>query len=93
MTSNDPDFLEQLCNRFILAQEATGLSRVAFGKRVGLSGSQMTNISRYCNPPSHEALRNACREFGFTANWFYEGSPAGLLDAIIAERKRRANSH
>jgi transcriptional regulator with XRE-family HTH domain len=82
------DFIEGLCDRFILAQEATGLSRVAFGRRVGLTGPQVTNISRYRNPPSHEAIHAACREFGYTANWFYEGSRVGLLDTLIAERLR-----
>ena len=66
MSSSDHDFLEQLCDQFILAQEATSLSQGAFhASRVGLSGPQVTNIKKHRNPPSHEAIRNACREFGF----------------------------
>jgi transcriptional regulator with XRE-family HTH domain len=92
MTTNDIAFLEELCDRFMLAQTATGLTRTAFGKRVGLSVSQMTNISRHRNPPSHEAIKNACREFGFTPNYFYDGSRVGLLDALIAGRLRDMES-
>ena len=92
MATNDITFLEDLCDRFMTAQTATGLTRTAFGKRVGLSVSQMTNISRHRNPPSHEAIKNACREFGFTANWFYDGIRVGLLDDVIAERLRDMES-
>jgi transcriptional regulator with XRE-family HTH domain len=86
MSSNDTVFIEQLCDRFILAQEATGLTQAAFAQRVGLTSPQMTNIKKYRNPPSHEAIRNACREFGFPANWFYEGTKFGMLDPAIASR-------
>lgn len=86
MSSNDTVFVEQLCDRFVLAQEATGLSKSAFAKRVGLSAPQMTNIGKYRNPPSHEAIRNACREFGFPPAWFYEGTKFGMLDPAIAAR-------
>lgn len=81
-------FREQLCDRFLLAQEATGLSAAAFGKRVGLTSPQMTNIKNYRNPPSHEALAATVREFGFTTDWFYSGNRIGFRDQALADRLR-----
>jgi transcriptional regulator with XRE-family HTH domain len=88
MPETNASFREALCNRFLLAQDATGLTAKQFGERVGLASPQMTNIKRYRNPPSHEAIRNAVREFGFTADWFYFGSKAGFRDAALAARLR-----
>ena len=88
MSSSDTIFIEKLCDRFVLAQEATGLSQAAFASRVGLTRPQMTNIKKHRNPPSHEAIRNACREFGFSPVWFYEGVIFGTRDPAIAERLR-----
>lgn len=81
-------FREELCNRFLLAWEATGLQKNEFADRVGLSPSQLTNISTYRNPPSHEAIRAAVKEFGFTADWFYFGDRVGFRDPELAERLR-----
>jgi hypothetical protein len=86
MTIQEPAFHEALCDRFVLAQEATGLPKGKFAERVGLTSPQFTNISRYRNPPSHEAIRKAVQEFGFTSDWFYFGSKAGFRDATLAER-------
>ena len=93
MANGDTVFIEQLCDRFMLAQEATGLTKAAFARRVGLSSPQMTNIKTYRNPPSHEAIRNACREFGFPVSWFYEGTTFGARDPALAERLRLLSSH
>jgi transcriptional regulator with XRE-family HTH domain len=88
MSSSDTVFIEKLCDRFLLAQEATGLSQAAFASRVGLTSPQMTNIKKHRNPPSHEAIRNACREFGFPSDLFYEGVTYGVRDPAMAERLR-----
>ena len=93
MSNSDVAFIEQLCDRFMLAQEATGLGKGAFGRRVGLTSPQMTNIKTYRNPPSHEAIRNACREFGFPVSWFYEGVTFGARDPALAERLRLLSQH
>lgn len=88
MDASNVEFLEKLCHRFMQAQEVTKLSKKDFGERVGLSSQQMTNISTYRNPPSHEAIRRAATEFGFTADWFYFGSRVGFRDPVLAERLR-----
>lgn len=89
MDASHVDFLEGLCDRFMRAQEATGLSKTEFGRRVGLSSQQITNISRYRNPPSHEVIRRTVTEFGFATDWFYFGSRIGFKDPELAERLRR----
>lgn len=85
-------FREAMCDRFLLAQKATGLSKVEFGHRVGLTSSQITNIKTYRNAPSHEAINAALREFGFTADWFYVGSRVGFRDPTLADRLRAIES-
>lgn len=79
---------EELCDRFALAQEASLLPKGEFAKRVGLTGPQFTNISKYRNPPSHAAIHAAVREFGFTTDWFYFGFTTGFRDPALAERLR-----
>lgn len=86
-------FREAICNRFLLAQEATGLSKGAFAVRVGLTAPQLSNIKKYRNPPPHEAIAAAVREFGFTADWFYVGSRAGFRDEKLAERLQALETH
>lgn len=88
MSSSDTAFHEALCDRFVLAQEATGLAKGKFAQIVGLTSSQFTNISNYRNPPSHAVIRKAVKELGFTVNWFYFGSRAGFEDQALADRLR-----
>lgn len=88
MPPSDTAFIEALCDRFVLAQEATGLAKGKFASMVGLTSSQFTNISNYRNPPSHTAIWKAVREFGFTASWFYFGSRAGFQNQALADRLR-----
>jgi transcriptional regulator with XRE-family HTH domain len=87
-SESDTEIREGLCNRFTLAQGATGLSKAEFAKRVGLTPSQLSNISRYRNPPSHEAIHRAIREFGFTSDWFYVGNKSGFRDPSLVQRLR-----
>jgi transcriptional regulator with XRE-family HTH domain len=80
--------LEQICDRFLLAQEATGLTKGAFARRVGLTPSQLTNISKYRNAPPHEAIEKAAREFGITTDYLYFGTRSGFRDPKLADRLR-----
>ena len=84
------ELIERICDRFLLAQEATGLSKKAFAEAVGLTAPQLSNIKNYRNPPPHFAIHKATQEFGFTADWFYNGSRAGFRDAGLAEKLRAA---
>lgn len=88
MSESDVAIREGICQRFILAQEATGLSKKEFAKRVGLNSQRLSNIATYRNPPPHEAISKAVREFGFTADWFYFGLRSGFRDQALAERLR-----
>lgn len=88
--TSDTELTELMCNRFLLAQEASGLNKKTFAGRVGLTPSQLTNITRYRNPPSHEAIKRAMDEFGFTADWFYAGMKVGFRDPRLTDRLRAA---
>lgn len=83
---------EGIGNRFILGQEATGLSKSEFALRVGLTPQQMSNIKNFRNLPSHEAIHAAVIEFGFTSDWFYTGSRVGFRDDKLAERLRELDA-
>ena len=85
-------FLDDLCDRFLLAQDATGLSKKEFAEAVGLTSSKLTNIKNYRNPPSHESIYRAMTEFGFTADWFYTGSRIGFRDPALAARLRASQA-
>lgn len=84
------EFKERVCDRFRLAQEATGLRKGVFARRVGISPSQLTNIFRYKNPPPPPAIVAAVREFGFTTDFFLTGERAGMRDPALPEKLRQA---
>src|SRR5579862_2222005 len=88
----ETEFKELICNRFMLAVEATGLSKKEFGARVGLTPSQMTNIKTYRNPPSRSAIARAVAEFGFTTDYFYMGVRAGMRDPVLTDKIRAAKA-
>lgn len=90
MSEPDAAIIEGLCQRFLLAQEASGLNKTAFAKVVGLNSQKMTNIKNYRNPPSHESIHRAVTEFGFTADWFYFGVRVGFRNPKLADRLRLA---
>lgn len=79
---------EALCDRLILLRDASGLPKGKFADRVGLTPSQLTNISNYRNAPAHEVIAKAAHEFGLTIEWFYTGSTVGFRDPKLAERLR-----
>lgn len=84
----DVEFIEEMCDRFMVAWEASGLSKQAFAESVGLTGSQLTNISRYRNPPPHKTLAEAARIYGLTTDFFYTGTLGGMRDQKMADRLR-----
>lgn len=88
MSADAASLTEQLCDRFLLAQQASGLPKGAFARAVGMTPSQLTNIAKYRNRPPHDAIEQAARLFGFTADWFYFGSMAGFRDPTMAARLR-----
>lgn len=90
--AGDTQLIEELCDRFMLAQEASGLNKKQFAKRVGLTSSKLSNIASYRNPPSHTAILKAIQEFGFTADWFYMATKVGFRDAGLADRLRDAEA-
>lgn len=85
-TADSVQLRELMCNRFILVQEASGLHKTQFGNRVGLSVSQVVNIARYRNFPSHEVIYRVMQEFGVSADWFYAGDIDTIMDIDMAER-------
>lgn len=72
----DDGFIEALCDRFMVACEASGQLKQEFARSVGLTAQQISNISRYRNPPSHQAIAAAARVCGLTVDWFYTGDLA-----------------
>jgi transcriptional regulator with XRE-family HTH domain len=86
MSDSDTSITDGICERFMLAQEATGLSKTEFAARVGLTPQQFSNILKLRNPPSHAVISRAMREFGFTADWFYQGIKVGFRDPALAAR-------
>lgn len=84
----DVEFIEGLCDRFMAACEATGQRKQDFARSVGLTSQQLTNISRYRNPPPHKALAETARVYGLTTDFFYNGTLGGMRDQAMAARLR-----
>jgi transcriptional regulator with XRE-family HTH domain len=73
MSDNSREFHESLCQRFLLVQEISGLSKTGFAKVVGMSPQQLSNVQSYRTAPSHVSIMLACENFGVSADWFYFG--------------------
>ena len=84
----DVELIEGMCDRFMAACEATELPKRAFAESVGLTGPQLTNISRYRNPPPHRALLQAAQVYGLTTDFFYTGNLGGMRDQNMAAKLR-----
>lgn len=84
----DVEFVEGLCDRFMAAWEASGLSKQEFARSVGLTGPKLTNIGNYRNPPPHKAIAEAARVYGLTTDFFYTGTLGGMRDQKMADRLR-----
>jgi hypothetical protein len=84
----DVEFIEAMCDRFLAAQEATGLPKKEFAESVGLTASQLTNIRNYRNPPPHKAIALAAQTYGLTTDFFYSGNLGGMRDQSMAKRLR-----
>ena len=84
----DVEFIEAVCNRFMAACEASGLPKQDFARAVGITAQQLTNISRYRNPPSHKAIAEAARVYGLTTDFFLTGNLGGMRDQSMASRLR-----
>jgi hypothetical protein len=65
---------ELLCDRFMLAQELSGLNKSRFAEAVGLTPPKLTNIANHRNHPPHAAILQAAAFIGnLDVNWFYGG--------------------
>lgn len=85
---------ETICDRFLLAQDISGMNKGTFARAVGLTSSQLSNIASYRSPPSHSAIKKAVELLGLSIDWIYGGPIPGLqnpdaLNRIIAAQKRR----
>lgn len=83
------DLKEALCDRFMAVCEASGRPKQDFAASVGLSGPQLTNISRYRNPPPHRAIEAMQRVYGITTDFLYTGNLGGMRDQSMAEKIRQ----
>lgn len=84
----DAAIREALCDNFMAVCEASGKTKQEFAASVGLSGPQLTNISRYRNPPPHRAIEAVQRVYGITTDFLYTGNLGGMRDQAIADRIR-----
>lgn len=59
--------------RFKEIRKATGLSQEAFGKRIGLSRSELKNIEYGITIPKEVTIPLICREFAVNETWLRTG--------------------
>lgn len=85
----DTELREALCDRFMAVAEASGKQKQDFATSVGLTGPQLTNISRYRNPPPHKAIAAAAQAYGVTTDFFYTGNLGGMRDQDMADKLRK----
>lgn len=60
-------------DRIRLLREKLGLSRVAFGQKLGVSGDVINNLERGRVEIKEPMIKLICREFGVNENWLRNG--------------------
>lgn len=73
-------------------REETGLSRVSFGKTIGVSGDVINNLERGRVDIKEPIIKLICSEFSVNENWFrtgegdmFVGASSSLLDQLSKE--------
>lgn len=82
----DAAFIKAVCDRIAIAIETTGLSKKAFGERIGLTSPQVSNALSYRTAPKPWVIDKICAEFGFTTDYFYRGVKAGMRDPDLSDK-------
>jgi|SRR5579862_3165518 len=73
-----------LSDRFVLLPSALGLTKTEFGRRIGITSQQFSNIQKRRAAPSHDMISATIREFGLTADYFYQGVLYGIRNPELA---------
>lgn len=60
-------------NRLKLLRETLNLSQDAFGDKIGITRSSISNIEKGTRNPSEQTLKSICREFNVNYMWLMEG--------------------
>ena len=78
--------------RIRLLRENTGLSRAAFGQRLGVSGDVINNLERGRVEVKEHIVKLICAEFSINEEWLRNGTgemkastPAGIMEQLKKE--------
>jgi transcriptional regulator with XRE-family HTH domain len=86
------DHKRMVARNLMLAREALGMRQTDFAKRIGMTAQQLWNVESGRSYPPPVAIKRACEEFGFSADWFYRGIRAGTAGDVassLIETERR----
>ena len=73
-------------SRISLLVKQTGLTRIAFGARIGISSGGMTMICNGKSNPSAQTVSAICREFSVNRRWLETGEGDMFLKLDEAEK-------
>lgn len=88
-TIEELQLMETLCDRIMVVQEGSGLSKSRFAALVGLSPPHFTKIVKYQTMPSHLVIRKISSVFGVPTDYFYHGT-SRILSTPLARQAREA---
>lgn len=66
-------------------RKLTGLNQAEFGRRVGCTGGNISDIERGKSGPSGPLLQNLEREYGLNGKWLTEGVGPLYKEGVVAE--------
>jgi hypothetical protein len=72
MTAADMAYREFLCDRVMLAWEASGVSKLRFARSIGISAPLLSNYAAYRSTPSHAVLSAICDNYGIPPGYFFQ---------------------
>lgn len=71
--------MSEMSKRISACLKKSGLTKTAFGKRIGTSQSFVSQMCSGVSTPSVRTIKNICREFGISEEWLLDGKGEMLL--------------
>src|SRR5215831_10958255 len=85
---------ETLCDRVMLVQTASGLTKRKFAKSIGISETQLANYAAYTNTPAHAIILQVSQRYGIPLEFFYgvvgERVVSPLAKALVEKTHQRS---
>ena len=88
MTSEEAAVREFVCDMVMLVWQASGTTKTAFARAVGLTPQQLSNYASYLKTPPHAVVARIADYAGLERDFFYPKAKTRASNTPLAKRAR-----